>query len=181
MGRKPSRWKNLPPGMRARERGAKVHYYLDTGGRPRKEIPLGSDYVLAVAKWAELTSKQTPAEGVLTMPYVVQRYFAEVVPTKASDSQKSDNQEKSWVLKFFGDPPAPLDGVEPQHIRQFMRWRASEARWPSSRTARMERPRRRSRRPTARSEQTAQRPWCRTCGTGPERKASPSCPTRAPG
>lgn len=128
MGRKPSRWKNLPPGMRARERGAKVHYYLDTGGRPRKEIPLGSDYVLAVAKWAELTSKQTPAEGVLTMPYVVQRYFAEVVPTKASDSQKGDNQEKGWVLRFFGDPPAPLDGVEPQHIRQFMRWRASEAR-----------------------------------------------------
>ena len=128
MGRKPSRWKNLPPGMRARERGAKVLYYLDTGGKPRKEIPLGSDYVLAVAKWAELTSKTTPVEGVLTMPYVIERYFKEVVPLKADASQTSDNQEKTWVLKFFGTPPAPLDGVEPQHIRQFMRWRAAEAR-----------------------------------------------------
>lgn len=128
MGRKPSRWKNLPPGMRARERGQKVHYYLDTGGKPRKELPLGSDYVLAVAKWAELTAKKTPDSGVLTVPYVVGRYFAEVVPGKAGHSQRSDNQEKAWVLKFFGDPPAPLDGVEPQHIRQFMRWRAAEAR-----------------------------------------------------
>lgn len=128
MGRKPSRWTNLPPGMRARERGAKVHYYLDTGGKPRKELPLGSDYVLAVAKWAELTSKKTPADGVLTVPYVVGRYFEEVVPHKADNSQTSDKQEKSWVLKFFGDPPAPLGGVEPQHIRQFMRWRAAEAR-----------------------------------------------------
>lgn len=128
MGRKPSRWTNLPRGMRARERGQKVHYYLDTGGKPRKEIPLGSDYVLAVAKWAELTARKTPDDGVLTVPYVVGRYFAEVVPAKASHSQRSDNQEKAWVLKFFGDPPAPLDGVEPQHIRQFMRWRAAEAR-----------------------------------------------------
>lgn len=128
MGRKPSRWTNLPKGMRARERGAKVHYYLDTGGKPRKEVPLGSDYVLAVAKWAELTSKQAPPEAALTVPYVVERYFAEVVPLKADASQTSDNQEKAWVLRFFGDPPAPLDAVEPQHIRQFMRWRAAEAR-----------------------------------------------------
>ncbi len=128
MGRKPTRWTNLPVGMRARERGKKVHYYLDTGGKPRREIPLGSDYVLAVAKWAELTSKTTPAGGVLTMPYLVERYFAEVVPNKAAATQTSDRQEKGWVLKFFGDPPAPLENVEPQHIRQFMRWRAAEAR-----------------------------------------------------
>ncbi|MDA8522027.1 tyrosine-type recombinase/integrase [Acidovorax sp. NCPPB 4044] len=128
MGRKPTRWTNLPTGMRARARAAKIYYYLDTGGKPRREIPLGSDYVLAVAKWAELTSKQTPTDGVLTVPYVVGRYFAEVVPNKALNSQRSDRQEQAWVLKFFGDPPAPLDGVEPQHIRQFMRWRAAQAR-----------------------------------------------------
>lgn len=128
MGRKPTRWTNLPAGMRARERGQKIHYYLDTGGKPRKEIPLGSDYVMAVQKWAELTSATTPPQGVPTMPYVVKRYFAEVVPTKAVGSQRSDQQEKGWVLKFFGDPPAPLDDVEPQHIRQFMRWRATQSR-----------------------------------------------------
>lgn len=128
MGRKPTRWLNLPKGMRARERGQKVHYYLDTGGTPRKEIPLGSDYVVAVQKWAELTSKSVPPGGETTMGYLVQRYFSEVVPGKAPSSQVSDNKEKPWILRFFDDPPAPLDDVEPQHIRQFMRWRAEQAR-----------------------------------------------------
>lgn len=128
MGRKPSRWTNLPRGMRARERGQKVHYYLDTGGKPRKEIPLGSDYVMAVKKWGELTSAQKPEGGIITVRYVVGRYFNEVVPSKAPNTQRDNEQEKAWVLKFFDDPPAPLDSVEPQHIRQFMRWRAAEAR-----------------------------------------------------
>ena len=60
MGRKATRWANLPPGMRARPRGAKVFYYLDTGGKPRVEIALGSDYVAAVKKWADLTAEQKP-------------------------------------------------------------------------------------------------------------------------
>lgn len=128
MGRKPSRWTNLPRGMRARERGQKIHYYLDTGGTPRKEIPLGSDYMLAVKKWGELTASKKPEGSTITVAYVVGRYFAEVVPAKASETQRDNEQEKAWVLKFFNDPPAPLDSVEPQHIRQFMRWRASEAK-----------------------------------------------------
>lgn len=128
MGRKPTKWLNLPRGMRARERGQKVHYYLDTGGKPRREIPLGSDYVLAVQKWAELTAKKPPLGGEVTMAYLVGRYYADVVPTKAAGSQTSDNQEKAWILRFFDDPPAPVEAVEPQHIRQFMRWRAEQAR-----------------------------------------------------
>lgn len=128
MGRKPTRWKNLPRGMRARERGEKIYYFLDTGGKPRKEIPLGTDYVQAVQKWAELTTRKAPAAGDVTMGYVAERYFAEVVPSKAAGSQKSDEKEKVWVLRFFDDPPAKLDVIQPHHIKQFMRWRASEAR-----------------------------------------------------
>jgi integrase len=129
MGRKPSRWTNLPKGMRARPRGKLVHYYLDTGERPRREIPLGNDYVLAVQKWAELTSAKKPADGVITVKYAMQQYFLNVVPGKASLTQKDNRQEKPWIEQFFEDPtPAPLDAVEPQHIRQFMRWRAAEAK-----------------------------------------------------
>lgn len=128
MGRKPTRWTNLPRGMRARERGLKVHYYLDMGGKPRKEIPLGSDYVMAVQKWAELTSQKGPKQGEITVRYMTDRYFKEVVPEKATNSQRSDNQEKAWLLRFFDDPPAPLEGVQPQHVRQYMRWRAEQAR-----------------------------------------------------
>lgn len=135
-----------------------------------------------MAKWAELTSKKAPDDGVLTVPYVVGRYFAEVVPTKASGSQKSDNQEKAWVLKFFGSPTAPLDDVEPQHIREFMRWRAAEAR---AAAVAKQQARKTAHQPgkspphSVRCAPTARRRWCRTCGTGPGRKASPSCRTRA--
>lgn len=127
MGRKPSRWSNLPKGMRARPRGNLVHYYLDTGARPRKEIPLGSDYVLAVQKWAELTSKQAPASAVKTFVDAVDGYRADVLPSKAPRTQADNEKEFVWLLRFFGDPPAPLESIEPVHIRQYMRWRVKEA------------------------------------------------------
>lgn len=84
MGRKPSRWVNLPIGMRARPRGQKVFYYLDTGGKPRKEIPLGSDYAAAVAKWSELTShpEQAPALERPTFVSAVAAYRKDVLPGK---------------------------------------------------------------------------------------------------
>jgi integrase len=128
MGRKPSRWSNLPKGMRARPRGNLVHYYLDTGERPRREIPLGSDYLLAVKKWAELTSSSKPPAGEITFPYIAQKYRLEAMRKKASRTQKDNETELEWLLKFFGDPPAPLESIEPQHIRQYMRWRVKESR-----------------------------------------------------
>ncbi len=128
MGRKPSRWTNLPKGMRARERGQKVHYYLDTGGKPRKEIPLGSDYVAAVQKWAELTAAQRPSGAQYTFPDIAREYKQKVLPTKAERTRSDNEKELDWLLKFFGDPPAPLDGIEPVHIRQYMDWRVAKAR-----------------------------------------------------
>jgi len=127
MGRKPSRWLNLPKGMRARPRGKLVHYYLDTGEKPRREIPLGSDYVLAVQKWAKLTAARAPADGVPTFNYMVARYWKDVIPTKAARTQADNEKERDWLLKFFGDPPAPLDSIEPAHMKNYMRWRIQAA------------------------------------------------------
>jgi integrase len=128
MGRRPSRWSNLPKGMRARPRGNLVHYYLDTGEKPRREIPLGSDYVLAVQKWAELTSRPAPAGAVVTWLDAVKGYRKDVLPTKAARTQQDNEKEFGWLAKFFGDPPAPLDSIEPSHIRQYMKWRVQQAR-----------------------------------------------------
>lgn len=127
MGRKPTRWTNLPAGMRARERGQKIHYYLDTGGKPRKEIPLGSDYIVAVQKWAELTAAKRPAGAEYTFPDVVNEYRKKVLPGKAPRTQSDNEKELVWLLRFFGDPPAPLSKIEPLHIRQYMDWRVEAA------------------------------------------------------
>lgn len=137
MGRKATRWNNLPPGMRARPRGNKVHYYLDTGEKPRREIPLGSDYTMAVAKWAELTSRTAPAVpavGPVTFLDAVDGrgnvagYRKDILPGKATRTQQDNEKELAWLVQFFGDPPAPLDAIEPQHVRQYMRWRVKRAR-----------------------------------------------------
>lgn len=128
MGRKPSRWSNLPKGMRARPRGKLIHYYLDTGAKPRKEIPLGSDYLEAVRKWAELTASRKPEGAVITFADVKDRYWQDVLPGKAPQTQVDNEKEAAWLLRFFNDPPAPLDFIEPQHISQYMTWRVKKAR-----------------------------------------------------
>ncbi len=134
MGRKASTWNNLPTGMRARPRGKKIHYYLDTGGKPRREIPLGSDYVAAVQKWAELTAERKPAGAEYTFPDVAERYTRDMIAGKAARTQTDNMKEMAWLLKFFGSPPAPLNSIEPVHIRQYMDWRMAEARkWANAR------------------------------------------------
>lgn len=129
MGRKPTRWLNLPRGMRARPRGRLIHYYLDTGGKPRKEMPLGSDYARAVRKWAELTCTKPPQTSLAgTFAEVLEDYWKSVIPTKAARTQADNEAEKPWLLKFFNDPPAPLDAIEPMHVRKYLDWRVKEAR-----------------------------------------------------
>jgi len=54
MGRKPKSPAAIPR-LRVRVKaGGKRWYYYDHGGKPRRETPLGSDYALAIKRWAEL-------------------------------------------------------------------------------------------------------------------------------
>jgi integrase len=128
MGRKPTKNKNLPRGMRAREqRSGNTFYYYDIGGRPRREIPLGSDYVQAVRKWAELEAdKGTPHAALITFKYVADRYTCEVIPTKAARTQSDNIIERDKLLEFFSD--APLIDIKPIFVRQYLDWRHTEAK-----------------------------------------------------
>ncbi len=125
MGRKPSKNLNLPPRMRARTKASGItYYYYDAGGKPRREIPLGPDYALAVKKWAELEIDARPRHiEIITFKYVADRYIRDVLPGKAPRSQRDNIKELAKLLEFFNDPPAPLDGIQPLAIRQYMDWR----------------------------------------------------------
>ncbi len=124
MGRKPTINLNLPKGIRARKRGAKVWYYFDTGGKPRKEIPLGNDYAMAVKKWTELQINSKPIhQEIITLRYVAERYIREVIPTKAAYTQRDNHHQLIWLYKFFDDPPIPLEKIEPIHVRRYIDWR----------------------------------------------------------
>ena len=60
--------------MRARRRGSKTYYYYDTGAKPRHEIPLGFDYILAVQEWAKLHQAE-PTER-MTVSWLIAKYLA---------------------------------------------------------------------------------------------------------
>lgn len=126
MGRKPTTNPDVPPGMRVRRRRKKIYYYYDLGGKPRREQPLGTDFVIAVKRWAEIEETLAPKVGRPTFSDAVTLYLREVLPTKAPRTQ-SDNLKELVFLREFFDPPPPLEEIEPQHIRQYLRWRHDKA------------------------------------------------------
>jgi integrase len=125
MGRKPTVHLNLPVGMRARPRGRKIFYYLDKGGQPRKEIPLGSDYVLALQNYAARIQDVQPVDKA-RFRALAERYKNEVIPTKALCTQHDNTRELIKLLEFFDQ--APLDEIKPLHIAQYRDWRVEETR-----------------------------------------------------
>lgn len=129
MGRKPTKPGSIPR-LRERKRGDTIYYLYDTGGKPRKEISLGTDYGLAILEYAKLEKSrvsQAIAQSVITFAYVAERYMLEVVPTKAHATQKDNARELKNLLLFFNDPPAPLEAIEPQHVSQYLRHRGKTA------------------------------------------------------
>lgn len=125
MGRRTSKNSNLPRGMRAREqRSGRIYYYYDTGGKLRKEIPLGSNYVEAVRKWAELeVLPQSSVSKAVTFRYACEVYQKKYLVENAPKTREEKLRQMETLLAFFDNPPAPLDEIKPIHIKQFMSWR----------------------------------------------------------
>jgi len=117
MGRKPSKNLNLPPHMRKRvQRSGKAYYYFDSGAKPRKEIPLGDDYIVALRKYAELhevAKVDSPSFGD-----VIARYERDVLPTLSENTQRTHKSDMKHLLKDFGG--ADLDQIKPTTIRAFL-------------------------------------------------------------
>jgi integrase len=128
MGRRPQTPGAIPH-LRARKKGKKTFYYYDHGGKPRKEEPLGSNYGLAVKRWAEIqhAGAEKPQE-VITFRYVANCYRAEVIPTKGAGTQKVNLRELTKLIEFFDDPPGPLDKIEPTHVKAYLKWRGKTGR-----------------------------------------------------
>jgi hypothetical protein len=114
--------------MHARHRKSGTYYYLDTGAKPHMEIALGSDYVAAVQKRAELTVAKLPKDGQITFRYVAERYVREVIPTKAPRTQTDNMKELANLYAFFDAEPTPMESIEPIHVRQYLDWRTRQAR-----------------------------------------------------
>ena len=124
MGRKPTKPGAIPRLRARKQKSGVIHYYYDKGGKPRVEIPLGSNYGLAVKKWAELEGGRIEvAKAIITFRLVSEAYRREVMAFKAERTQQDNAKELGKLLLFFDDPPAPLDEIKPVMVRQYLSWR----------------------------------------------------------
>ncbi|RZZ81077.1 tyrosine-type recombinase/integrase [Pseudoxanthomonas winnipegensis] len=125
MGRKPSKPGAIPH-FRARLRGKKIYYFYDHGGTPRREEPLGSDYGLAIQKWAVLQrDARSPASAQIMFSWVCDQYMSSVAPTKAARTFEDNRKEVLKLKEYFNDPPAPLDAIQPVNVRGYLTWRTA--------------------------------------------------------
>ncbi|WP_216667381.1 tyrosine-type recombinase/integrase [Herbaspirillum rubrisubalbicans] len=111
--------------MRARvQRSGAIYYYYELGGETRKEIALGSNYVEAVRKWAELEAAPPIAvTKVVTFRYACEVYQKRYLVENAPKTREEKLRQIEILLEFFNNPPAPLAEIKPIHIKQFMSWR----------------------------------------------------------
>lgn len=109
--------------FRARpQKSGKTYYYFDTCQRPRKEIPLGSDYVIAVRKWAELIGAEHQAGAVSNFEELAKVYEAGELLTLAKSTQATHRSDIKHLRAYFNNPtPAPLDEIRPEHVAAMMR------------------------------------------------------------
>jgi integrase len=106
-----------------------VYYYFDVGGVPRREVPLGCDFVEAVRRWSELEAQGRDRHNQLvTFRYASERYMKQVLPTKARRTQRDNLLELENLYKFFDDPPALLADIKPVHVKQYLSWRSEQAK-----------------------------------------------------
>lgn len=118
MGRKPTVNLTLPPGMRKRVRGDKTYYFYDTGGRPRKEIALGTDFICALRKYADHHQvADTPTRQIL-FGDVIKKYRSDALPKLSANTIRIQQSDIKHVEKYFAT--APLDEVKPMHIARFL-------------------------------------------------------------
>ena len=103
--------------MRKRVRAnGRVYYFFDTGAKPRKEIPLGTDFIPALQKYAELHVTSSIKE--IIFGDVIIRYQEEELPKLAENTIRTQRSGIKHLHAYFKD--APLHQVKPMHIKQFL-------------------------------------------------------------
>lgn len=117
----------------------KTYYYYDTCAKPRKWLPLGPDYLEALRMYADYEKEYNTDDlskrinNVITFKFVSNRYLKEVVPSKAPRTQKDNIAELDSLLKYFDNPPAPINDIQPVHIREYLDWRGKNAQTRANR------------------------------------------------
>lgn len=117
MGRRKSRFLDLPPRMTARELSSGLAYYYQAGG---KKIPLGTDLPAAKLEWARLES----GGGRILVPELCKRFEQAVLPGLAISTQRHYRTAIKYLSDAFS-AFAPED-IEPADVRDYLRKRSKK-------------------------------------------------------
>jgi integrase len=71
---------------------------------------------------------ETIAAPPVTVPDLLNDWNTRTAAGRKPGSLDDIRYSLPSLIRFFGDPPAPLDSVEPVHIRQYLDWRIAEAK-----------------------------------------------------
>ena len=117
MGRKKSRYLDLPPRMTARELSSGLAYYYQAGG---KKIPLGSDLSAAKLEWARLEA----GGGKTLLPELAKRFEQAVLPGLSISTQRHYRTAINALKDAFA-AFTPED-IEPADVRDYLRRRTKK-------------------------------------------------------
>ncbi len=120
MGRKPTANLQLLPRMRKRVRGKNVYFFYDHGGKPRRETPLGKDYVQAVQRWAKLNMSVPPVH--FTVGYAIAQYLVSPDFDRLKPGTQADYK---FALDKLADhfSEARLEEVKPSIVQKYIDYR----------------------------------------------------------
>jgi integrase len=112
----PKRWTNV--------HGA--YYYqvpkgLESAWDGKRKFRLGKTLPEAYKVWAERIGR---TDNVRTVGDLLDRYALEVIPTKAPSTQTQNLAGLKNIREKFAS--APLDGIKPTHIYQYLDWRPAK-------------------------------------------------------
>jgi integrase len=117
MGRRRSRNHGLPPHMAQK---GQAFYYVTN--RPRRWLPLGTDYMVALTAWAKHEGGEVP-EHARTFSQVAAWYELKVLPGKAKRTRDGNKAELAQLCIAFGN--SPIETIRPVDVRAYLDERVS--------------------------------------------------------
>lgn len=121
MGRPRQHDLNLPPRMRRKGNA----YYFVHNGKPRRWEALGTDFAIALRRWAELVGQPAAAAPSPTFTEVARKYRLIVYPTKAPRTRKDNDGEFKKLEAVFG--ASPLDSITHRDAARYHALRGEQA------------------------------------------------------
>lgn len=119
------------PRLRARTRRRKngkvvVYYFFDATAEGNGEIPLGTDYAKAIARWQEITERGTAVPSTAgTLEEAFAQWEREVLPTYTSAETKRGYAKSLRMMRpAFG--PATWDQVDLPTIKAYLKKRTAK-------------------------------------------------------